>query len=832
MPNQNSKDQTQQLDVSALLDHAVREEAKRRSEHMQVRETSNRKSNKLVLAVCAAVVALAVGGTCIGIGMQRKKSAQSEETKKPKPVFTSPSDASADSDSTALSGSSTANADGGGVFSDAASDASQTSETTAVPEDAEVIRSDEGYFIYLKNGGLWYRDVTKEAPICLTENFIHEMDESDPNYEQVSYLYGKENMEMLLANWIYVMPDKSGVFFPMTVHPDLQSTLAHFGPDYDNSFSTTIVYRSLTEADETLRVMDTDIWEYMILPDQSGALYRKLIRDGAGVSDYHFNLYWTDFETTNLLSDDCNKFMLSKNGKRLMIVGKNETRMQIRSLNASGTLAPEVVYEGAFDYNAYYNDDFSKIVFQDDLNDGIECWTEGEGVKTVADVPYASVINYCSDGTFYWVSRTDASYQKGERTLSSHMPSNYESLSEIHPDVSDDLDLQCEVVNGLEYLEDEKAAQDEGKLTKDPDWENIRIRNKIRRELGDRYGSAGMARENCLFYFDGTKNILLSETVEHVSYSAMDDGMYFTEQVRSFPKFSMAELEALVKDQHYGAIGQKLDEYLAFSYDERLEECTRLVLATRGTRTVIGDPSPFDPERVNCIIFNHVGTDAEPGLGSDDTFSVVELASKTLRLSFDEVTTQFDTKALMKQFRDFGKTLVKEREVDFHSIYINLGDSYYMTQKDTQTKTVWREDEALFDCYEPEGLSLSDGLVTRLWADEMFCYLSDGAVVRSETSSSLAVHSGTLCIYTEDGGSRTIAPNVFEYSMNPEGIGYCLSDYRNSGGSDSGTLSWLKNHETAVPLDENVEAVWSAKYTSASISTQYGIATYGISSYF
>lgn len=828
MPNQNSKDQTQQLDVSALLDHAVREEAKRRSEHMQVRETSNRKSNKLVLAVCAAVVALAVGGTCIGIGMQRKKSAQSEETKKPKPVFTSPSDASADSDSTALSGSSTANADGGGVFSDAASDASQTSETTAVPEDAEVIRSDEGYFIYLKNGGLWYRDVTKEAPICLTENFIHQVDPSNPIYYDM--MDSCETKELLLGSWIYVMPDKSGVFFPMTVHPALQSTLAHFGPDYDNSFSTTIVYRSLTEDDETLRVMDTDIWEYMILPDQSGALYRKLIRNGA--NDYHFNLYWTDFETTNLLSDDCNRFMLSKNGKRLIIVGtdKNTTewraRMQIRSLTASGTLAPEVVYEGTYDYNAYYNDDFSKITFQDDPNDGIQCWTEGEGVKTVVDVPLASIINYCSDGTFYWVSRTDASYQKGERTLSSHMPSNYESLSEIHPDVSDDLDLQCEVINGLDYLEDEKAAQDEGKLTKDPDWENIRIRNKIRRELGDRYGSAGMARENCLFYFDGTKNILLSETVEHMSYSAMDDGIYFTEQVRSFPKFSMAELEALVKDQHYGAIGQKLEEYLAFSYEERLEDCVRLVLATRGTRTVIGDPSPFDPERVNCIIFNRVGTDAEPGLGSDDTFSIVELASKTVRLSFDAVTTEFDTKARMKQFRDFGKTLVKEREVDFHSIYINQGDSYYMTQKDTQTKTVWREDEALFDCYQPENTAQNTNFVKRLWADEMFCYLTDGAVVRSETSSSLAVHSGTLCIYTEDGGSRTIAPNVYKYSVNPEGMLYYLSDYQ--GNYDSGSLSWLKNDQTPVRIDENVEAVLNVEYLN--LSYRYGLPTYGISS--
>ena len=139
----------------------------------------------------------------------------------------------------------------------------------------------EGYFIYLKNGGLWYRDVTKEAPICLTENFIHPVDPSNPIYYDM--MDSCETKELLLGSWIYVMPDKSGVFFPMTVHPDLQSTLAHFGPDYDNSFSTTIVYRSLTEDDETLRVMDTDIWEYMILPDQSGALYRKLIRDGAGV---------------------------------------------------------------------------------------------------------------------------------------------------------------------------------------------------------------------------------------------------------------------------------------------------------------------------------------------------------------------------------------------------------------------------------------------------------------------------------------------------------------------------------------------------------------------
>ena len=798
------------LDAEVLFGQAATTEQKRHLENIQNHEPTEKKPNKLMLAVCAAVVVLAVGGAVFGFLRGKNKTdgdTSAAQTQATDHVFDGVPIAAEKNDADAKK------TDDQSAKPDKQTDTDISAENvTALSEDGEEqihpLERTEGAFVYLKNNALYYRDVNQDAPICLAEGWVLPPSSELNNdyfqdmYENFNYNSADMSSEAM-SDWITILPDGSGIFYPLQLRFDVI-----IGNWDVNTEGATIVYRSLADPDEPLRILGTDIAAYTILPDNSGAVYAKNAKNHPGYY-IEFSICWTNFRTTTVLQEQAWNFMISKKGDRILIRDSdaNQSMVRLEQLSKDGTPPnPILEFETINTLDTLYaNDDFSELTYlvqSDGAGYDVVRWREGSGAQTV--VSGAHLISqcdlfFCDDGTFYWMNPANLTMNKEDNTGTYDLNApvgGYEDISEIKPDPTDDILLACEMVGSMAWVDDEWAEYDKDRFTNAPDWEEVKRRDKIRRTLRNTVAASNSMADNCLWYFNGETNVLISQTsVTSVFGLGFDEKghFWFGEQAESVQKLTMTDLLEAVDGVEYANIDGKITEFFYSYTAEQVNKASQLVLVDKGRRITIPDADVatsgtfyFDEEYGKIVLFSS-SQEAYVNWDNADYW-------RNWSLSYVDPTT-------------FALTPVGDN-VTHNSAMVWMGGGYYCISAGEYKETLCKDGTPLFDFYCGLQQYMNGEYTLYQYGDDEFFFLSDAEA--SDEKGTV----GTLCLY-ENGTIVELAERVCLFNVSHDTLPYYISN--TDSVKQSGELHW-RSVEKDVLLDTDVTCVM--QFTLESVSEQ------------
>ena len=453
---QEEKNTQQSVDVADLLEQEVEKHSRQHAEQLRAKEKTHRSKRIALICTAAAILAGGIGGAVWGWSR----------------YITKPDDASSAADS---------QSEGQPIMGGNSQQSSESSESLAGGTENSGANGDkqEGYLVYLKDNALWYRDLAEEEPRKISQRVLS----SD-------HAYDMQSVGSMVAQYVCVLPDKSGVFYPSDIFAE---------SGYDSSIAdnrVTIAYQSLLRPDESPYILDSGVRDYEVLADCSGVFYIKVQSEESNI----ITLYYSDLQQRIKLSEKAQSFVISKDQSRIGVLNSDKT-FSVRDVHH-----PDKILWQFSDCNEVYavNDALTEVTYENTTKQYLMRAREGEEPQVIVDCMISGIEMMADDGTFYYRTEKKRSNVDGVTADRLVTPSAYADDSG-QPEIADVKHLY-EIETYIDCVDDPLAESDKTVHADDRADEAYRMRDSIRAFLRD----TTFTRLSALWYYDGTQSHLIS----------------------------------------------------------------------------------------------------------------------------------------------------------------------------------------------------------------------------------------------------------------------------------------------------------------------------------
>lgn len=517
---QEEKNTQQSVDVADLLEQEVEKHSRQHAEQLRAKEKPHRSKRIALICTAAAILAGGIGGAVWGWSR----------------YITKPDDASSAADS---------QSEGQPIMGGNSQQSSESSESLTGGTENSGANGDkqEGYLVYLKDNALWYRDLAEEEPRKISQRVLS----SD-------HAYDIQSVGSMVAQYVCVLPDKSGVFYPSDL----------FGESvYDSSIAdnrVTIAYQSLLRPDESPYILDSGVRDYEVLADCSGVFYIKEQSEESNI----ITLYYSDLQQRIKLSEKAQSFVISKDQSRIGVLNSDKT-FSVRDVHH-----PDKILWQFSDCNEVYavNDALTEVTYENTTKQYLMRAREGEEPQVIVDCMISCIEMMADDGTFYYRTEKKRSNVDGVTADRLVTPSAYADDSG-QPEVADGKHLY-EIETYIDCVDDPLAESDKTVHADDRADEAYRMRDSIRAFLRD----TPFTRLSALWYYDGTQSHLISRCMIDEGIAIKEKNRLMIVENNESVSVSMSDLTDMMEasaargEAWREMRGKLLGDYFLYAFDQ------------------------------------------------------------------------------------------------------------------------------------------------------------------------------------------------------------------------------------------------------------------------
>lgn len=537
---QEEKNTQQSVDAADLLEQEVEKYSRQHAEQLRAKEKTHRSKRIALICTAAAILAGGIGGAVWGWSRYITKpddaSSAADSQSEGQPIMGGNSQQSSESSESLAGGTENSGAD-----------------SVILSQDGANGDKQEGYLVYLKDNALWYRDLAEEEPRKISQRVLS----SDQAYDI-------QSAGSIVAQYVCVLPDKSGVFYPSDISAEIEtddgiilSESISVGASWDR---VTIAYQSLLRPDESPYILDSGVRDYEVLADCSGVFYIKKQSEKSNI----LTLYYSDLQQRIKLSEKAQSFVISKDQSRIGVLDSDKT-FSVRDVHH-----PDKILWQFSDCNAVYavNDALTEVTYENTTKQYLMRAREGEEPQVIVDCMISGIEMMADDGTFYYRTEKKRSNVDGVTADRLVTPSAYADDSG-QPEIADGKHLY-EIETYIDCVDDPLAESDKTVHADDRADEAYRMRDSIRAFLRD----TTFTRLSALWYYDGTQSHLISRCMIDEGIAIKEKNRLMIVENNESVSVSMSDLTDMMEasaargEAWREMRGKLLGDYFLYAFDQ------------------------------------------------------------------------------------------------------------------------------------------------------------------------------------------------------------------------------------------------------------------------